>query len=53
LALSIDGTRYNIGVKYGLLIAQLAFGLAGADRDPILTELLELMATRQMGGGHA
>jgi UTP--glucose-1-phosphate uridylyltransferase len=47
LALSIEGTRYNIGVKYGLLIAQLALGLAGNDRDQILTELVELMMPRQ------
>lgn len=50
LALSIEGSRYNIGVKYGLLIAQLALGLAGNDRDQILTELVELMMPRQSFG---
>jgi UTP--glucose-1-phosphate uridylyltransferase len=45
LALELDGTRYNIGVKYGLLMAQLALALQGHDRDAILTELVELLAT--------
>lgn len=46
LALQIEGTRYNIGEKYGLLISQLAIGLSGEDRDLILTELVELLATK-------
>ncbi len=46
LAYQIRGTRYNIGMKYGLLIAQLALVLTGSDRDQILTELVELLATR-------
>ena len=44
LAAEIDGSRYNIGVKYGLLTAQLALGLSGDDRDRILTEFVELLA---------
>ncbi len=46
LAYEMDGRRYNIGVKYGLLIAQLAVALTGNDREQILTELVELLATR-------
>lgn len=46
LALEIDGSRYNISYKYGLLLAQLAFSLSGDDRDLILTELVNLLATR-------
>ncbi len=46
LAAELRGTRYNIGAQYGLLIAQLALSLAGRDRDQILTELVELLATR-------
>jgi UTP--glucose-1-phosphate uridylyltransferase len=46
LAYQLQGNRYNIGVKYGLLIAQLAIGLSGRDRDQILTEMLELVANR-------
>jgi len=45
LALEIAGSRYNIGVKYGLLRSQLALALSGKDRDAILSELLELVAT--------
>ena len=46
LAYQLQGNRYNIGIKYGLLIAQLAIGLSGRDRDQILTEMLELVANR-------
>jgi UTP--glucose-1-phosphate uridylyltransferase len=44
LACEIAGSRYNIGMKYGLLSAQLAFSLSGVDRDKILTEMVELLA---------
>lgn len=47
LALQLKGVRHNIGMKYGLLMAQLALALSGADRDEILTELLELLAIRR------
>jgi UTP--glucose-1-phosphate uridylyltransferase len=46
LATEVDGTRYNIGVKYGLLKSQLALALSGKDRDEILSELLGLVADR-------
>ena len=46
LAYEVQGTRYNLGVKYGLLIAQLANGLSGRDRDYILTEMVDLLAHR-------
>lgn len=46
LAAQLEGERYNIGEKYGLLVAQLAIALAGDDRDRILTELVELLAKR-------
>lgn len=46
LALEVEGTRYNISYKYGLLIAQLAISLSGQDRDLILTELVNLLAAR-------
>ncbi len=44
LATTLDGVRYNIGEKYGLLLAQLAIALSGDDRDTVLTELVELVA---------
>ena len=41
LALETRGTRYNLGVKYGMVEAQIALALAGADRDSVLSSLLE------------
>jgi UTP--glucose-1-phosphate uridylyltransferase len=46
LALEVHGVRYNIGVKYGLLVAQLALALDGDDRDEILAQMVELLASR-------
>jgi UTP--glucose-1-phosphate uridylyltransferase len=46
LAFELDGRRYDIGVKYGLLTAQLALGLGGRDRDEVLTGLLELLSLK-------
>ena len=45
LALELDGTRYNVGVKYGMLMAQLALALRGSDREEILARLCELLAS--------
>jgi UTP--glucose-1-phosphate uridylyltransferase len=50
LALEVQGTRYNIGVKYGLLTAQLALALDGIDRENVLALLLELLAQRSRRG---
>jgi UTP--glucose-1-phosphate uridylyltransferase len=47
LAAELHGRRYDIGVKYGLLNAQLAIALEGKDRDEVLTGLVELLAARQ------
>ncbi len=46
LAVQIDGHRHNIGIKYGLLQTQLALGLSGVDRDVILREMVEVMASQ-------
>jgi UTP--glucose-1-phosphate uridylyltransferase len=46
LAFKVAGRRYDIGAPYGLLFAQLALTLAGRDRDRILTQLVELLASR-------
>jgi UTP--glucose-1-phosphate uridylyltransferase len=46
LALEVEGSRYDISYKYGLLLAQLAFSLSGDDRDLILTELINLLAAK-------
>jgi UTP--glucose-1-phosphate uridylyltransferase len=45
LALELEGTRFNVGVKYGMLVAQLALALRGSDREEILARLVELLAS--------
>lgn len=47
LACELSGRRYDIGVKYGLLTAQLALALSGQDRDEVLSGLVELLAKRE------
>jgi UTP--glucose-1-phosphate uridylyltransferase len=44
LAAELQGRRYDIGEKYGLLTTQLALALGGRDRDDVLTSLVELLA---------
>jgi len=46
LACELQGHRYDIGVKYGLLTAQLALALDGQDRAEVLSGLVELLARR-------
>ena len=48
LACELSGRRYDIGVKYGLLTAQLALALDGQDRDEVLGALVELLARREL-----
>ncbi len=47
LAYEVLGRRYDIGVHYGLLIAQLAMALSGREREDVLAQLVELLATRE------
>jgi UTP--glucose-1-phosphate uridylyltransferase len=46
LAMEVAGSRYNIGVKYGVLTAQLALALSSSDREEILARVIELLAQR-------
>jgi UTP--glucose-1-phosphate uridylyltransferase len=46
LAAELQGRRYDIGVRYGLLTAQLALALEGQDRDEVLSHLVEVLALR-------
>lgn len=46
LAVELDGARFNLGERYGLLRAQIALGLAGPHRDEVLNSLIELLAAR-------
>ena len=44
LAFDLLGRRFDIGLQYGLLYAQLAFALSSPDRAEILAGLVELLA---------
>lgn len=46
LAAELQGRRYDLGARYGLLTAQLALALEGQDREEVLTLLVELLANR-------
>jgi UTP--glucose-1-phosphate uridylyltransferase len=48
LALEKYDWRYDVGVKYGLLTAQLALALNGQDRDDVLSLLLSFFAMREL-----
>lgn len=48
LACELLGRRYDIGVRYGLLTAQLALALDGKDRDEVLSNMVELLAVRSV-----
>jgi UTP--glucose-1-phosphate uridylyltransferase len=48
LALEETNRRYDVGVRYGILTAQLALALAGRDRQDVLAQLVELLAVRSM-----
>src|SRR3954451_3002687 len=48
LAMVQSGRRFDVGVKYGLFTAQLALALNGADRDEVLAEMVNVLATREM-----
>ncbi len=44
LASELDGQRFNIGERYGLLRAALSLALAGPHRDEVLTDIIEITA---------
>ncbi|HVM74025.1 MAG TPA: sugar phosphate nucleotidyltransferase [Candidatus Saccharimonadales bacterium] len=50
LAAQIPGHRYDLGVKYGLLIAQMALALSGKESNEVLAQLVELLSQRMMQG---
>jgi UTP--glucose-1-phosphate uridylyltransferase len=47
LAHELQGRRHDLDLHYGLLATQLALGLAGKDRDEVLSLLVELLAQSQ------
>lgn len=48
LATETRGRRYDVGVKYGFLEAQIALGLSGIDKDKMLSHLTELLLNREL-----
>lgn len=50
LAIEDEGRRYDLGASYGLLIAQLALALNGRDRAEVLSQMIELLADRELAG---
>lgn len=47
LAHELAGKRHDIDLRYGLLATQLALGLAGKDRDEVLTLITETLVQSQ------
>ena len=48
LALEMFDWRYDVGIKYGLLMAQLAISLSGEEKEFVLSNILELLALREL-----
>ena len=44
LAIEVDGSRYDISAKFGLMQTQIALGMAGSDRDAVLRTIIEQLA---------
>jgi len=53
LAMVSEGRRYDVGVKYGTLMAQIALAMNGEDREEVLTRMLGLLAQRAVDRGAA
>ncbi len=51
LALETQGCRYNLGVKFGVVEAQIALAMAGVDRDRIIALMLELVLKSEQRRG--
>jgi UTP--glucose-1-phosphate uridylyltransferase len=51
LAMIQLGQRFDVGVKYGLFTAQLALAMNGQDRAEVLTQLIQILATRNLLAG--
>jgi UTP--glucose-1-phosphate uridylyltransferase len=48
LAMVQHGRRFDVGVRYGLFTAQLAMALSGDHREEVLSEIVDLLATREL-----
>lgn len=52
LAAELQGARWDIGAKFGLLQAQIALGMAGCECDNMLTLIVEQMAAAALNRGN-
>ena len=43
LAIETRGSRFNLGIKFGVVEAQIALAMAGVDRERILALLVETL----------
>jgi len=50
LAYESQGKRYDVGVKYGSFLAQMALALNGDDGEDVLSRMLQLLALRESRG---
>jgi UTP--glucose-1-phosphate uridylyltransferase len=53
LALEDEGRRYDLGARYGLLVAQMALALSGRERAQVLSQMVELLADHEIAAGSA
>ena len=53
LAMEENNRRYDVGVRYGLLTAQMALAMAGRDRQDVLAQMLELLTVGAMESNSA
>lgn len=53
LATELEGTRYDLGIPYGTLMAQLALALEGVNRDRVLSQVVELLIGHRLTGDPA
>ncbi len=52
LALETRGSRFNLGVKFGAVEAQIALAMSGVDRERILAVMLEAAARVELSPPH-
>jgi UTP--glucose-1-phosphate uridylyltransferase len=52
LALETRGSRFNLGVKFGVVEAQLALAMAGVDREQILAVLVDSLTRLHQNPAH-
>jgi len=53
LATELEGVRYDLGIPYGTLMAQLALALEGVNRDRVLSQVAELLIGQRLSAAQA